>query len=208
MAELKRHGRDYMAQQWHTCSYDHLALYRDLCLPCSTIVFCPYVSQVCRKTVSQRVRRGMFMETRSWEQLLWENEGRKCSGSCQEELGWLFKTVSTWNKRAGFVVKHLEARFIPWAECFSEAVFRLEVSSEPSSAKQQAAMGGCRVSAVVMKISHSEDGVWVELSFSIFVGVERKNVFFHNIYHPARKSDFWNSYSEILFTSFNRLSTL
>lgn len=111
---------------WH--NNDHLALYRDLCLPCSTTVFCPYVSQVFREAVSQRIWRSMFMETRSWEQLLWENEGRKCSGNCQEELA--------------FVVKHLAARSIPWAECFSEAVFRLEVSSEPSSTKQQAAMGG------------------------------------------------------------------
>lgn len=98
MAELKGHGRDYMAQQWHTYSYDHLDLYRDICLPCSTTVFCPYASQVCREAVSQRIWRSIFMETRSWEQLLWENKGRKYSRSCQEELGWLFKTVPNWNK--------------------------------------------------------------------------------------------------------------
>lgn len=120
MAELKRHGKDYMAQQWHTCSYDHLALYRDLCLPCSTTVFCPYVSQVCREAVSQSIWRGMFMETRSWEQILWENEGRKCSGSCQEELGRLFKTVSIWNRRAGFCSQassskvHTESWVLQW----------------------------------------------------------------------------------------------
>lgn len=74
------------------------------------------------------------------------------------------------------------------------AVFTLEVDSESSSAKLQAAM--MVASVVRMEISHSEGGAWVEQSFRIFpiCMCRVKECTYHSICYHARKTDFETSF--------------